>query len=106
MSVVCTLCGVSSEMVRLLGGHNGYLCFRCLGEALSAVSLSIGKPGERKEPKSRPDASHRCLICNNLDTSRNLVAFRRPFSLCDECLLEGFRCALHRVGGDLAIVEF
>lgn len=106
MPAVCTLCGVSSDIARLLGGHNGYLCFRCLGEALSAVALSIGQSGERKDPRSRPDTSHRCLICNSLDTSRNLVAFRRPFSLCDECLLEGLRCALLREGGDLAIVEF
>lgn len=106
MPAVCTLCGVSADRAMLLGGHNGYICFGCLGQALSAVAQSMGDSGERKVPKSRPDASHRCLICNKLVTSRNLVAFRRPFSICDECLLKGFRCALDREGGDLAIVEF
>lgn len=88
----CVLCGSSSATSLLLGGANGFACYRCLGKLFAAVAESYGQersPGERSPP-----ATKRCVICDGAITDRRLVVYRHPYCFCGACLQDAFDSAL------------
>lgn len=103
---VCVLCGRGSPDASLLGGRNGYVCFGCLASIFSDVARTYGHSRGPENAKSAPDAGHRCLMCDQPAPAGKLVAFRRPYCFCGECLQLAFEVCVSEGPEPLAVVNF
>jgi hypothetical protein len=92
----------------IIGGANGFVCATCLGPVLAAIAVGCGKPRGIEDVSDAPTADKRCLLCDETITKGSLVAYRRPYYFCGDCLVKAFEvcCDAHDHTGKLAVVPF
>lgn len=107
MATVCVICGADSRARQVVAGANGAVCFSCLAEAFAQVARTYGTQRGPADVVNAPDATRRCLFCDEPITSGSFVAYRPPFHFCGDCLEKMFGIALEPGEGEpIALVRF